>query len=139
MATYRCAACGAVNGLSGPVYGECACARCRRTLDLSGSPQPVDAAALVAAIRSCPAPVLVHFSEQGLASPELETQARALAGELLVLQVDPRVEPAAAEAYRVGGAPTLVLFERGTEVARRDGQAWPSLAAAVAAPHPAAR
>lgn len=138
QATYRCAACGAVNRLPLPTPGEATCVRCRRELDLSGRPQPVDAAALTSAILCSPAPVLVDFSGGGPASPELLSQAGALAGEVLVLHVDLPTEPAAAEAYHVVASPTLVLFAEGAELARRPGPAWPDLPEAVAAPrgHP---
>lgn len=133
QATYRCAACGAVNRLPLPAPGEPACVRCRRPLDLSGRPQPVDAAALTSAILCSPAPVLVDFSGGGPASPELLSQAGALAGEVLVLHVDLPTEPAAAEAYHVVTSPTLVLFAEGAELARRPGPAWPDLPATVSA------
>jgi thioredoxin 2 len=139
LATYRCAACGAVNRLPAPETGRTSCLRCRRELDLSGRPQPVDAAALASAILCSPAPVLVDFSGSGPTPPEFLSQAGALAGEVLVLHVDLRAEPAAAEAYHVGAIPTLVLFAEGTELARRDGPSWPDLPAAVAAPRPGPR
>jgi hypothetical protein len=139
LATYRCAACGAVNRLPVPAPGRPACVRCRRELDLSGRPQPVDAVALASAILCSPAPVLVDFSGGGPTPPELLSQAGALAGEVLVLHVDLGAEPAAAEAYRVAAAPTLVLFSEGTELARRAGPAWPDLPAAGAAPRPSPR
>lgn len=132
LATYRCAACGAVNSLSAAAAGQPACVRCRRELDLSGRPQPVDAVALASAIRCSPAPVLVDFSGAGPAAPELVSQAGTLAGEVLVLHVDLSAEPAAAEAYRVAAGPTLVLFAEGAELARRAGPAWPDLPAAPA-------
>ena len=138
QATYRCAACGAVNRLSAPAPGQPTCARCRRELDLSGRPQLVDAVSLASAILCSPAPVLVDFSGAGPAAPELLSQAGALAGEVLVLHVDLPTEPAAAEAYHVVTSPTLVLFAGGAELARRPGPAWPDLPATVAAPrsHP---
>lgn len=134
QATYRCAACGAVNRFDVPAQGPPTCARCRRELDLSGRPQPVDAVALASAIHSSPAPVLVDFSGAGPAAPELVSQAGALAGEVVVLRVDLHAEPAAAEAYHVVVSPTLVLFAEGAELARRAGPAWPDLSAAVAVP-----
>jgi thioredoxin 2 len=140
MATFRCAACGAVNRLVLEHPGAVACERCRRPLDLTGRPQPVDAAALVAAILACPSPVLVDFSAPGAASPALLEQARALAGSLLVLSVDPGAEPAATAAYAVRETPTLVLFADGAEVGRRaGGGAWPDLPSAVAGPRAAPR
>ena len=95
MAIYRCAACGGVNHATADAGAPAdACTRCRRPLDRSGQPQDVDAAALVSAIRSSPAPVLVDFSDAP--SVALDGVARACAGELVVLRVHPSSEPAAA-------------------------------------------
>lgn len=117
MAIYRCAACGAVNRfVDGVAPG--ACSRCRRPLDASGRPQAVDAAALVTALSASPAPVLVDFVGREAPEAELDGVARAYAGELVVLRVDPREEPAAVAAYGIGQTPTRVLFERGAEVCR---------------------
>jgi thioredoxin-like negative regulator of GroEL len=124
MAIYRCAECGALNRAD-PAQVRAQCASCRRPLDTSGHPQAVDAAALVSAIRSSPAPVLVDFSTRGDALPGVEGMARAGAGRLVVLQVDPQREPAAVEAFSIAARHTLVLFRRGSEVVRRsdDGAA----------------
>ncbi|WP_242393725.1 thioredoxin family protein [Anaeromyxobacter oryzisoli] len=141
MAVYRCAGCGAVNRSqpdSGPPQ---ACYRCRRPLDTSGRPQAVDAAALVTTIRCSPAPVLVDFAARDLAAPALDGLAAARAGELVVLRVDPGEEPAAAQAYAIRFTPTLVLFQGGSEVARRcdapgpiDMHAWVEQASSARAP-----
>jgi thioredoxin 2 len=100
----------------------------------------VDAAALVSAILSSPAPVLVDFSAARHGSTALERVARARAGEIVVLHVNPGEEPAAAEAYSIQTTPTLVLFSGGAEVARRTGipeaaelRAWLEAARAVPA------
>lgn len=140
MAIYRCAGCGAVNRTTHATAAGTAqgCYRCRRLLDTTGKPQPVDAAALVTTIRSSPAPVLVSFAERSSARPALEGVARARAGDLVVLRVDPGEEPAAAAAFAINGQPTLVLFQDGSEVARRadvaasDVHAWVETAARAA-------
>ncbi len=119
MAVYRCSGCGAVNRSHVDTAPPQACYRCRRPLDTSGQPQAVDAAALVTTICSSPAPVLVDFAGRGVATPTVDGLARARAGELVVLRVDPSEEPAAAQAYAIRVTPTLVLFHGGSEVARR--------------------
>jgi thioredoxin 2 len=140
MAIYRCAGCGAVNrtSLAAGAASSQVCYRCRRLLDTTGKPQPVDAAALVTTLRSSPAPVLVSFAARESARPGLDGVARARAGELVVLRVDPGEEPAAAAAFSIGGIPTLVLFDGGSEVARRsdaspgtDVRAWVEAAASA--------
>ncbi|BDG08301.1 thioredoxin family protein [Anaeromyxobacter paludicola] len=118
MPVFRCTACGAVNRVGSPAGGS-ECARCKRALDVSGAPQEVDAASLVSALRSSPAPVLVDFSA-GEAPAELRRIARDQAGDLLVLTVDPGAEPAAARAYDVERSPTFILFSRGAEVRRAE-------------------
>jgi hypothetical protein len=77
----------------------------------------VDGAALVSAIHCSPAPVLVEFCAGSVAT-DLESLGPALAGEAVVLRVDTRVEPAAAQAYRVGAGGAVVLFSRGSELER---------------------
>jgi thioredoxin 2 len=119
MAVYRCSGCGAVNRTQAEMAPPQACYRCRRSLDTTGRPQAVDAAALVTTIRSSPAPVLVDFTGRDLPIPALDGLASARAGEIVVLRVDPCEEPAAAEAYAIRVTPTLVLFQGGSEVARR--------------------
>jgi thioredoxin 2 len=126
MAIYRCAGCGAVNRTPVEVAAPQACYRCRRLLDTTGRPQAVDAAALVSALRASPAPVLVDFEGRDTAAPAVEGLARARAGEILVLRVDPGEEPAAAAAYAIQVTPTLVIFSGGSEVARRCGAPAPA-------------
>lgn len=136
MSVFRCAGCGAVNRTRVESAAPAACYRCRRLLDTTGRPQSVDAAALVSAIRSSPAPVLVDFAGRDVALPALDGLARAHAGELVVLRVDPGEERAAADAYAILATPTLVLFQGGSEVARASGlgptdmRAWVEEAAA---------
>ncbi|HUL60934.1 MAG TPA: thiol reductase thioredoxin [Anaeromyxobacteraceae bacterium] len=137
MTIYRCAGCGAVNEASPPQAPLCT--RCRRALDVSGRPQVVDAAALVSAIRSSPAPVLVDFSAPGERTEALDRVAGEQAGRLLVLRVDPGAQPAAAEAYAVWRGPTWVLFSGGAEIARRRGVPCPVDVAAWVATARAAR
>src|SRR5260370_17582067 len=61
---FRCKSCGAVNRVahsridSAPVV---LCGRCKTPLDLSGTPQDVNAGALARTLQSSPVPVLVDF------------------------------------------------------------------------------
>jgi thioredoxin 2 len=126
MAVYRCAGCGAVNRTPIERPAPQVCFRCRRLLDTSGRIQAVDAAALVSAIRSSHAPVLVDFAGRDAPRGAVDGLARARAGEILVLRVDPAEEPAAAQAYEILATPTLVLFQGGSEIARRADAPEPS-------------
>ncbi len=119
MAIYRCAACGALNRIKLGETSGAACSRCRSALDVSGAPQPIDAAALVSAILSSPAPLLVGFAAPGSAScASLDDLARTRAGQIVCLRVDAVAEPAAAVAYSVVELPQLLLFSEGAEVGR---------------------
>jgi thioredoxin 2 len=119
MASYRCAACGAVSRVMTAGAGAPACPRCRCAFDVTGTPQPIDAAALVSVILSSPVPVLVGFAAPGESTcASLDDLASARAGELVCLRVDTAVEPAAAGAYGIVELPTLVLFSGGAEVGR---------------------
>jgi len=132
MAIYRCAACGAVNRIAREALSP-ACSRCRRALDTSGAPQPVDAAGLASALLSSPAPVLVDFAPPGAACSCLDPLAIACAGRLVCLRVDSGREPAAVAAFSAERAPAVALFRRGHAVERaapapRDLVRWLALA-----------
>jgi thioredoxin 2 len=119
MATYRCASCGAVSRVTTGRGGAPACPRCRSALDVTGAPQPIDAAALVSVISSSPVPVLVGFAAPGEnAGAALDDLATECAGAVVCLRVDTSAEPAAAAAYGIVELPTLVLFSGGTELGR---------------------
>ena len=124
---HRCARCGALNRLGAPPAGRTpVCGRCKADLDVSGEPQGVDGAALDAAVRSSPVPVLVDFwapwcGPCRAAAPILADLGRARAGDLLVLKVNSDEEPAASARLGIRAIPTFVLFQGGREVARQSG------------------
>jgi thioredoxin 2 len=86
----------------------------------------VDAAALDAAVRSAPVPVLVDFwapwcGPCRAAAPILADLGRARAGDLLVLKVNSDEQPELAGRLGIRAIPTFVLFHGGREVARHGG------------------
>lgn len=111
------------------------CGRCKTTLDLSGAPQDVNGTALAQVLRCSPIPVLVDFwapwcQPSRASGPIVDEVARDHAGKLIVLLLNTEQEPAPAIVHGVkslltaqgfGGIPTLILFRRGQEVARRSG------------------
>ncbi|HVP68500.1 MAG TPA: thioredoxin TrxC [Anaeromyxobacteraceae bacterium] len=127
MKAYLCARCGALNRVGAtPTRAAPVCGKCHLDLDVSGEPQAATAAALDAAVRNSPVPVLVDFwapwcGPCRAAAPVFADLGRRAAGELLVLKVDSDEEPEAAARLGVRAIPTFVLFAGGREVARRSG------------------
>ena len=81
-------------------------------------------------IRQAECPVLVDFwadwcppCQQLL--PLLEQAAQALEGQVRVTKVNTQQAPAVGFQYAIRSIPTLMLFDRGQEVARRAGVMTP--------------
>ena len=127
MAIFRCDTCGAMNRVADArVRERPKCGGCKASLDTSGAPQEVDAAAFERAVASAPVPVLVDFwapwcGPCRVAGPAVAELGRRNAGRVLVLKVNVDEAQDAAGRHRIQGIPAFVLFEGGREVGRRTG------------------
>ncbi len=123
---YRCQSCGALNNVRTDSSGTAVCGRCKQLLDLSGTPQDVDAAGLARVIHSATVPVLVDFwapwcAPCRVAAPNVEAVARGARGRLIALKVNTDENQAVARAYEIQGIPTFILFGNGAIIGRQSG------------------
>ena len=121
-AIVACPGCGKRNRVPAAATGSPVCAACKRAL-----PWLVDATrgevdgALVANV-----PVIVDLwapwcGPCRMVAPILEQVAQARAGQVKVVKVNVDELPEVSARYGVQGIPTLLLLDRGREVARQVG------------------
>ena len=123
-----CPQCGQRNRLAFSRLNESfRCGKCQTELRPPDEPVEADSEAVFNAItQQSSVPVLVDFwaawcGPCKMVAPELVKVARNGAGRWVIVKVDTEVLPGIAARYRISAIPTLVLFQRGTEVARQSG------------------
>ena len=103
------------------------CGQCQSELWPVGEPVDVhDDLVFDALISHSAVPVLVDFwapwcGPCKMVAPEFRKVAQETAGQIVLAKVNTEEVPSLAARFRVNAIPTMVLFEKGMEVARQAG------------------
>jgi thioredoxin 2 len=125
-ATIACPFCATLNRVDlGRLDQRPKCGSCGRPIRLD-RPVAASDATLEQVLRGTDVPVLVDFYADWcgpcrILAPTLDDFARERAGDVLVVKLDSDRDASTVQRHGVRGLPTLVLFWRGQEVARRVG------------------
>ncbi len=120
-----CPACGTTNRVPEPkLHDNPVCGRCGAAI-MAAAPVNLDDASLPKFVASTELPVLVDFWADWcgpckMMAPHFETAARQTPGVRFV-KVDSDASPQASARYGIRSIPTLILFQKGNEVARQSG------------------
>ena len=104
------------------------CGKCKENIEPEAPGYPVEAnqVSLRDHLQQKKVPVFLDIWGSGCPpcqqlAPVLKTLAKDLAGKVKVVKLNAEQNPMAAQAFKVRGVPTLVLFQDGKEVARTMG------------------
>lgn len=118
-----CPGCGARNRISQTAAGRPRCGKCKHDLPWVDEASGQDFPSVIA---TSPLPTLVDLwapwcGPCRVIAPALEKLAADRAGRLRIVKVNVDQAPEVSERLRVQGIPTMVLFDRGVEIARQVG------------------
>ena len=121
-----CPACHALNRVPAERLADApVCGRCRQPL-FAAHPLALDTGDFDRHVVEADLPVLVDFwapwcQPCRMMAPQFEQAAAHLEPALRLAKVDTEAEPALGARFAIRSIPTLVLFHRGRELARRSG------------------
>jgi thioredoxin 2 len=124
----NCPKCGRRNRMRYEGLGQTFhCAECKNDLPALNEPVDVRSDLVFDALISHSAmPVLVDFwapwcGPCKMVAPEFRKVAQETAGQIVLAKVNTEEVPSLAARFRVNAIPTMMLFEKGMEVARQAG------------------
>jgi len=121
-----CLDCGAVNRVPGDkIASGPKCGTCGNRLN-DGKVREVDAAVLAKATKNDDLPLLVDFwapwcGPCRMMAPEFSKAAQALSGGARLAKINTEDYPKVSQKNNIRGIPTMILYQKGREVARQSG------------------